>query len=380
MKHLTLSIFIIFQFVLAQQWDFGSQIRYRYEAVDKDFSDETSLNSFEAQRTRFHAKYTQDDLSLFVQIQDTRNYGSETSTLGDGSADNLDLHQGYITYSGFGPLTMKMGRFEQPFGNQRIMGAVGWHNIGRSFDGFVFSQKLGGHSIDYFTLNLIETYPDGLDEDDFYVNGANVVFAKELPFLKESLFIQDGDRFTSHTSFKQQIGKATLFSEVGYQFGKLTDETDVKAWMASISAKLPMNAFTLVGGADIISGDDSSTVESESFNTLYATNHKFYGHMDYFLNLPVHTEGLGIVDLYGSLQSKLFSWNQKLTVHQFLSQQEDADGNSDFGLEVDFSLSKKLNDQFGLSLGYSIFQPGQLKSDTDEMAQWVYAMMTVTVK
>jgi len=380
MKHFFLYLILTAQIAFSQVWKFGSQIRYRYEAVDKDFSDETSLNSFGAQRTRFNAKYTQDDLSLFIQIQDMRNYGSEISTLDDGSADNLDLHQGYITYSGFGSYTMKMGRFEQPFGNQRIMGAVGWHNIGRSFDGFVFSQKLGGHSIDYFTLNLNETYPDGLDEDDFYVNGANVVFAKEIPFLNETLFIQDGDRFTSHTSLKQPIGNVTLFSEVGYQFGKLTDETDVKAWMASVSAKLPLNSITLVGGADMVSGDDSSTDESESFNTLYATNHKFYGHMDYFLNLPVHTSSLGLVNLYGSLQFKLFSLNQKLTVHQFLSQQEDADGNSDFGLEVDYSLSKKLNDQFGLSLGYSMFQPGQLKSDTDEMAQWLYAMMTVTVK
>jgi len=58
----------------------------------------------------------------------------------------------------------------------------------------------------------------------------------------------------------------------------------------------------LSAGVDYLSGDDGEDeTKYKVFNTLYATNHKFYGFMDYFLNLPVHTYGKGLMDMHGKL-------------------------------------------------------------------------------
>ena len=49
----------------------------------------------------------------------------------------LILHQAYFSVNKLFdlPLNLKLGRMELSYGPQRLIGAVGWHNVGRSFDG-----------------------------------------------------------------------------------------------------------------------------------------------------------------------------------------------------------------------------------------------------
>ena len=87
-------------------------------------------------RLRLHAPVT-PVLGVVIQFQDSRIFGEETSTLLDGSADQIDLHQAYVRLMGsvLGvPLSVIAGRQEVVFGNERMLGAVGWSNTGRSFD------------------------------------------------------------------------------------------------------------------------------------------------------------------------------------------------------------------------------------------------------
>ncbi len=53
---------------------------------------------------------------------------------------------------------------------------------------------------------------------------------------------------------------------------------------------------TIGVGIDYLSGDDGTDDDYNVFNTLYATNHKYYGFMDYFINLPNDTYGKGLMD------------------------------------------------------------------------------------
>ena len=48
---------------------------------------------------------------------------------------------------------------------------------------------------------------------------------------------------------------------------------------------------------DYLSGTEPGSDEVGVFETLFATNHKFYGFMDRFLAIPAHTRGGGLVDL-----------------------------------------------------------------------------------
>ena len=116
--------------------DLSGQVRPRLQMNDKDFNSNTGMNTFTELRTRLGVKFNPtDDVSGFIQIQDSRLYGSEVSSLSDSK--NLDLHQGYVSIKNVWklPVDLKMGRMELAWANQRLIGSVGWHNVGRSFDG-----------------------------------------------------------------------------------------------------------------------------------------------------------------------------------------------------------------------------------------------------
>jgi hypothetical protein len=68
---------------------------------------------------------------LFVQLQDSRQFREETSTLADGSADNIDFHQADLKLDQLSsaPLSLTLWRQELAYGGQRLIGAVGYHNL-----------------------------------------------------------------------------------------------------------------------------------------------------------------------------------------------------------------------------------------------------------
>ena len=87
-------------------------------------------------RLRLHAPVT-TYASVVIQFQDSRVFGEESNTLTDGSANQMDLHQAYLrlTASVLGlSVTVTAGRQEVVLGSERLVGAVGWSNTGRSFD------------------------------------------------------------------------------------------------------------------------------------------------------------------------------------------------------------------------------------------------------
>jgi len=120
----------------AQDVELNGQIRPRTEMRDLGGDDDRVAFTSMRVRAGFLASLERS-VNVFVQFQDVRLWGEETSTLADFSADNLDLHQGYLEL-GFGEdgqITAKVGRQETNLGGQRLVGAVGWTPQGRSFDG-----------------------------------------------------------------------------------------------------------------------------------------------------------------------------------------------------------------------------------------------------
>lgn len=70
---------------------FSAQVRPRFEVDGKDFNSNTALNTFTLLRTRFGAEFMpSQDISAFIQIQDSRTFGEETSTT--TNMKNVDLH------------------------------------------------------------------------------------------------------------------------------------------------------------------------------------------------------------------------------------------------------------------------------------------------
>jgi len=377
LKH-TLILISFFGMLIAEGnlLKFSGQVRQRFEMVDKDFTDTTSFNNQNYLRTRFAVSFDNDDYSSFVQLQDSRVFGTETNTLKDGTADALDVHQAYFKLKNiFGmPLTAKVGRFEAAYGPQRLIGAVGWHNIGRSFDGVVFNYTNDFANVDFFNFKQVEAGTVD-DEDDFNVSGAYAHFSLIEGHKTQAFAIQDGDRLTFGGYGKGAISSVSYELEFAMQYGAESDDVNYGGMMYGLNAGYKIGSMTLSAGMDFVSGDDSTTTDvNESFNTLYATNHKYYGYMDYFLNLPVNTGGLGLQDIHVKMSGlKVAGHIINVAYHMFGANQS-ADS---FGNELDITLVKKYADNVKIVAGYSLFMPDKLKTENGTSGSFAYLMTIV---
>ena len=299
----------------------SGQIRQRTEFSAKDFDADRDNPLFSFLRTRLNVgvKAT-DDVDVFIQFQDSRVWGGERAAIArgtmDGAAPLFDVHQAYFTVSnvfdtGF---NAKIGRQEINIGNQRLVGAVGWHNVGRAFDAARFSYKAEQGSLDFFAARLIGATgtPDG---DNLFGALGVYPFAgnqriEVLALLDNSTSrivggADDGESMMSRVT----AGAALYGSESGFDFelegyfqsgdafeAATGERGSISAYLASAKVGYVINAENglRVGGLfTLVSGDDDALDgDINNFNTLFATNHKFYGFMDYFVGAGSFAGGL----------------------------------------------------------------------------------------
>ncbi len=149
------------------------------------------------------------------------------------------------------------------------------------------------------------------------------------------------------------------------QFGKNTFNRDILAYFASAWFEYTIKKKVMLGvGYDFLSGNNASNTSStrdSRFHTLYPTNHKFYGHMDYFLNIPKDTKGGGLQDAYFKINYMPSQTGKVgLDVHYFLLANKVSDPiNSGqylklpLGLELDLYGSYKPLSYLEIKGGYS---------------------------
>ena len=384
-----------------------AQIWHRFEASNRDFNSRTAYNNFNILRSRLSVTITPtDDIEAFIQVQDSRIWGEEFSTLTDGSADNFDLHQGYVKIKKFfkAPLDIKLGRQSVNYGEQRLVGAVEWHRIGRSFNGAIFDLHGEKWWVDGFAFQVVDSLYTGDYQDLFFWGGyANYklhqnhraqVFAMWQRKQPPSVL----NRGTVGWFLEGDIGAFSYASDAAYQFGDITPAREqdnpvstVEAWMFTLKLGFaPADVKTkpeIYLAADVLSGDgDPDDNKWKVFDTLYATNHKFYGFMDYFLNIPLHTFGGGLIDTWGRFKvTPLERTPMMLDIHYFQSQQDvllsDDTKSNKFGTEVDFTLMHNYTTNLTFILGASWFGPEGVFKDKRGLddSTWFYVWTVFNV-
>ena len=129
-----------------------------------------SDNDFLLLRTRFHLGYSPMDWLPGL------GEGQNSSSTGDRRNPNpqsdgpLDLHQGYVRVGGGkdSPLSLKVGRQELSYGDERLIGAFDWDNIGRVFDAAKVRYEQNGFWVDGFAgrssfpMTIILIRPTGM--------------------------------------------------------------------------------------------------------------------------------------------------------------------------------------------------------------------------
>lgn len=363
---------------------------------NKDFNNDTGVSAFNLLRSRLGISVSpSEQATVFVQLQDSRGFGEEGSTLADGSADNLDFHQAYFALPNlFGlPLDLKVGRMELAYGTERLIGAVGWHNIGRSFDGAVLRYANDKVWADFFSMkekegfavensgdrNLFGMYSNARISEkwnsDFFL-----IWQRSVP--KEML-----NRYTLGFCSNLTLGNFFNQSEFAYQGGK-NMKLDVSALMLAINAgvKFPGAALrpVLSAGYEYLSGDNNPGDDQyKVFDTLYATNHKFYGFMDYFINIPAHTMGFGLVDLHVNVSiTPVAKMTVSCVYHRFKTSEspdlQELNSNK-IGDELDFTIKYSYDANVSLVGGFSLFTPDDFAKTSrgEDPSTWAYLMTVV---
>lgn len=383
----------------------NGHIRQRTQIDDRDFNADTSPDDFHELRTRLNAGFTPTDrVEVFVQIQDTRNFGDGGSTLSppDGT---FDLHQGYFKIDDLfdAPLSLKVGRQKLVYGNQRLVGGVEWSNQARTFDAGLLAYDGETASVDLFAARLPPRFASSGEGSNNLVGLYSTwtltpsqtleVFAT---FDNDSRDITVGGseetqltRFTPGVTLKGSVSQLSYTLEGIYQGGELAGNT-IQASLLSAFAKYTFDASgspSVGAGYTRLSGDDPTDDDVGTFQTLFATNHKFYGFMDYFLGTPT----AGLQDAHLKLSAGLSeSISVGANIHHFVEAEGGSGSTDTFGQEVDLTLSYQFADPVSVTVGASGFFPADTLppngaspvvdtsgGNTDDTSYWGYIMTSV---
>ncbi len=370
----------------AQEVTFHAQVRPRYELRDPAAP---GGKQFVSMRVRFALDAAlEKDVRIFLQVQDVRLWGEETNTLGDFNADNFDLHQGYVDIKSFteAPVALRVGRQEITLGGERLVGPVGWTQQGRSVDGARLRFNPGWGSLDVLGYQLADRFAATQDQDAQLFGAYAVVEAGGAGDLDLYGFYQkvtataDTDQFTLGARLAGKSGGVTYRGELSVQSGDRAGE-DVSAYM--FGGRLGFDAGSrglITLWYDYLSGDtDPDDGDTKVFDTMFATNHKFYGFADLFLNIPAHTGGQGLQDmaLKGSFQVDS-DVTLGLDVHSFRLAKRGALSSAHLGDEIDamvrYRYSTNLTFQGGLSFVLQDDAWAEIGRLSEDLT-WAYVMI-----
>ncbi len=373
----------------------NGQVRWRSFIDDTDFNSDTDARHYSEMRTRIGlALQPQDNMSLFFQLQDSRVIGVDAGTSSLGFSNTVNLHQGYMVYKPCDKGALQVGRFEMNMHNQRLVGAVGWSNIGRTFEGLKFDRSFDSFMLSLFATQLSEHLDDydTASGTDHYFAGFNGHFDSAnfdlFVYYDDDEANDDMSRFTFGLYTKRNFNDDVDFEFMGaYQVGTYDAvSVDIAAWMLYTELGYTLdNGFRFGFLADITSGTAADDTDYKTFDNLYYTGHKFRGAMDYFVGQPV----FGLMDLAVRMSYPFNdSWSAKADAHLF-SNVEDrwattktlgetgTLGEKAIGTEVDLALTYKDTGAFSWTNGFSFFTLSDDYAPDTDTSIWFYSMATM---
>ncbi len=402
------------------QFSINTEIRPRAEYRDgyKSLSTENSTAAiFVSQRSRLTLNFQQDRLRSSFSIQDVRVWGDETlysSTGMTGDNASIDVHEAWLQLDFLKCSSVKIGRQELKYDDQRLLAARNWNQNSVTYDAFLYRLQRPDWLLDLvFSLNN--------DKENTFGNAYNSGKMKTLNFVYLQKKIRPeltlsaialGTGFTpdnrSEIIYMRGTYGATLrynrknmsMSGAGYyQNGKNRSGQPVSAYFFSMDFMQKMDPFVLGGGLNYLSGQDGLRSDADYQNTdhlfdiLYGTRHTFFGSMDYFSNVPASTRNGGLIDLFLNSEYKFGKHKVCLDYHLFSLQNQVLDPTYEgsrvktldmvLGSEFDSSLDLTLMKGVLLQIGYSVMFPsesleiiGGLTPGESDFCHWGWAMLT----
>lgn len=376
------------------------RLRGEYRNNAADYDDNTSdARGFWGQRIRLTANASvNDNASVKLTLQDSRELGESDSLISD-TTESPDFHEAYLNVSNVfdTPVSLRLGRQELNYGDQRLVGSFGWSNYGRAFDGFKAVYSNDAVSVDAFYMIVSEDTTVttnsstgattlGANANDTYFRGIYATIKQAIPNNTLDVYLLNQhqnaatvatNRHTIGARLKGAVAGVNYTLELPYQTGE-TGASDIEAWAfaAKVGYAIPGAPMGLKVGAEynLGTGDDTATTtEDEGFNNIYPTNHGHFGIGD-VVNSWNNINAWSInasADVNEKLNVYLAYWNYK-------TDQKNTAGESDSGTEIDLVAQYKYASNLSLEAGAARFTPGKVLAPTtpDDAQDWAYLQVT----
>lgn len=420
-------IFILFFVFLTQglfaQFSIKGEFRPRGEVRDgysllPDSSKEPA--AFVSQRSRMTFDYNNIKYKVRFSLQDVRVWGDETlysSTSIKGDNASIDVHEAWVELLLSDKSTVRVGRQELKFDDQRLIARRNWGQTGLTYDAFLYKYNNNnlqfnfGLSLNNNNENKFGNFytPDKMKTLDFIylkkkfndnlnVSLISVASGFEKNNSCETVYVKG----SYGTNVVYQKNNFKIRGSAYYQNGKNKIGQDVNAYFLGLSNNYKINKFLITAGIDYLSGQDASSTDSSyiktdhRFDILYGSRSSHYGNMSYFSNINKATENGGLVNVFAKVKYSFLEENTiNLNYHLIMLANNVADKtytgtgfkslNKNLGSEFDFVFTRKFSEDIKLQAGYSfLVSTNSLKIiqnviDKDcRLPQWGWVMLTVT--
>ena len=416
MKNIFLRITILFIFIIystiseGQEQNFSisgqyrvrPELRHGYRTLATDSS---HAAFFIGQRARLIFDYKKDKITTKISIQDSRTWGDE-----EQKKDNpgLQVNELWLQLALSKEFDLKLGRQELNYDDQRLLGNSDWGSTTISHDAFLFKYENKEQQLQFHIGGAFNQTGEPLFGTNYLLKNYKVLglawVKKEINTRHSISAIAIANGLTATTNPTSDIktsltiGPLYNFHHNGwklvlggyYQTGKTETNLKINASMLNAYVENTIKKITIGAGVDYLTGnnDNTKTDVSNNFSTLYPTNHKFYGTMDYFLNIPADTKGRGLRDAYLRIKAKASEkFSAGVDVHSFALAHKNFSGlntiNKNLGTELDFITDYTASSDILLQVGYAMmFADKNMEAlkggDKNSTNYWAFAMLKVS--
>ena len=387
------------------------EFRERMEVVDGLGFNATREDLYWLSRLRLNATVTAaKSLSFQAQMQDARVAKKTVGPTGTPFKATMDLRTAFADVgTSTGPVTIRAGRQELVYGEQRLIGHVSWLNAARTFDGVKASLRSKPFSADLFATSVVRILDREFDKSG---NGNRfagvygttsrlipqatvepyVLFKRDVNLRAEAGGLGTLKETTTGVRIAGKLPARFDYGvEMALQRGSLGTD-DISAWAGHWQMRETFpgrTAVRLTGEYNYASGDqDPGDNVRGTFDQLYPTPHDKYGLADQigWKNVPHARAGFEVTPFKGfPVTTNYHSW--------WLAEARDAIYNAGstvlarvatgavdrhVGQEIDVQVSRALTPQIQAAAGYAHIVPGAFLKEATPGASYSHPYVMVT--
>ena len=397
--------------LLPQWFRLRGEFRERLEGFDGLGFNSEREDLYWLSRLRLNATVTPSkQLSFQAQVQDARVAKKTVGPTGAPFKAPIDLRLGFADVgSSTGPVTVRAGRQELVYGEQRLIGHVSWLNAARTFDGVKATFRTKAFSADVFAASVVRILDGEFDKSGNgnrfagvygstakLIPGATVepyvLFKRDVNLRAEAGGIGTLKQTTTGVRVAGRLPARLDYGvEMALQRGSLGTD-DISAWAGhwQLRESLPgPGTVKLTSEYNFASGDDdpSDNVRG-TFDQLYPTPHDKTGLADQIGWKNIHHARAGVE--VSPFKATPFSVNYH---SWWLAEEKDAvynigntalgriaTGAADrhVGQEIDLQVSRALTPQLQAAAGYAHIFPGAFLKEATPGASYSHPYVMLT--